>query len=310
MNQGRTKGLLSIDDLDKGEIEKILQTTRVMKEINEREIKKAPTLRGKTVINCFLEASTRTRTSFEIAGKRLSADVINISGTGSSLSKGESIKDMMETLSAMKPDILVIRSAQAGIPAKVTEWLDNCQIINGGDGRHEHPSQSLLDLFTIEEKAGKLEGVKVAIIGDIKNSRVAGSNLRAMRKMGMKTIVCGPATLLPRNIDTMADMVTSDLDKAIEEADVIMPLRIQNERINEAAFPNLREYSMLYGINAKRLERAKNCTIIMHPGPVNRGVEISAEVADGEKSLIVDQVTNGVAVRMAILYLLSGGNMA
>jgi aspartate carbamoyltransferase catalytic subunit len=311
MGEGRllNRRLVSMDELTVEDIEQILQTAVVMKEISEREVKKAPPLRGRTIINCFLEPSTRTRTSFELAGKRLSADVINISGSGSSLSKGESLKDTALTLEAMRPDLLVIRAKPSGAAEQVSRWV-KCPVVNAGDGRHEHPSQSLLDLMTIRERFGKIRDLNVSIIGDIANSRVARSNLIAMSMLGIKTTVCGPATLLPREVSTMADRVTTDIKEAVEGADVLMMLRIQQERISQAKFPSLREYSRLYGLNGTLLKRAKKNAIIMHPGPINRGVEISPDVADGPWSVILDQVTNGVAVRMAILYLLLGGGIA
>jgi aspartate carbamoyltransferase catalytic subunit len=300
--------LISMSDLSSADIAQIIETAKVMKGISERDIKKAPTLRGRTVINFFAEPSTRTRTSFEIAGKRLSADVINVSASGSSLSKGESIKDMVHTLDAMKPDMLVMRSGFAGVPRMMTEWIE-CPVVNAGDGRHEHPSQCLLDLMTIQEKKERLEGLKVSIIGDILNSRVAKSNMIAMRKIGMRVTVCGPATLLPVNIEQIADHVTSSLDEAIDGADVIMALRVQTERLERIGFPNVREYSKYFGLNLNRMKKAKKDALVLHPGPINQGVEISPEVAEGPWSVILEQVTNGVAVRMAILYLLLGGGL-
>lgn len=300
--------LISMSDLSSADIAQIIETAKVMKGISERDVKKAPALRGRTVINFFAEPSTRTRTSFEIAGKRLSADVINVSASGSSLSKGESLKDMIHTLDAMKPDMLVMRSSFAGVPRMMTEWIE-CPVVNAGDGRHEHPSQCLLDLMTIQEKKERLEGLKVSIIGDILNSRVAKSNMIAMRKIGMTVTVCGPATLLPVNIEQIADHVTSSLDEAIDGADVIMALRVQTERLERTAFPNVREYSKYFGLNLNRMKKAKKDALVLHPGPINQGVEISPEVAEGPWSVILDQVTNGVAVRMAILYLLLGGGL-
>ncbi len=295
-----------MSELSVADIDLILDTAKAMKGISEREVKKAPTLRGRTVINCFMEPSTRTRTSFEISGKRLSADVINISGSGSSLTKGESIKDMMENLEAMKPDLLVIRSAHSGVPLQVAGWID-CPIVSAGDGRNEHPTQSLLDLMTIKETKGKLSGLNISIIGDILNSRVARSNLTAMKTVGCNVTVCGPATLLPRKIEKFADQVTTCRETAVKDADVIMTLRIQRERIGQAKFPSLREYSKHFGLNLKVMEKARKDVLLLHPGPINRGVEISPEVADGPWSSILEQVTNGVAVRMAILYLMTGG---
>ena len=296
---------ISTGELSKEEIERTLLVGKAMKEISEREIKKTPTLRGKTVINCFLEPSTRTRTSFEIAGKRLSADVINISGSGSSLSKGESLRDMMGNLKAMRPDLLVIRSKEAGAPEQISRWID-CPVVNAGDGRHEHPTQSMLDLMTISENKETFDGLKVSIIGDIANSRVARSNLMAFKTLGAVTTVCGPPTLLPMNIEKMANKVTWNIDEAVHDADVVMTLRIQKERMDDTRFPSLREYSTRFGLNMARLKKAKEDVIVMHPGPINQGVEISPEVAESPASVILDQVTNGVAIRMAIMYLLTG----
>lgn len=300
--------LISAADLSREDVEKILKTAKAMKEVSERDVKKIPPLRGKTIINCFLEPSTRTRTSFEIAGKRLSADVINISASGSSMSKGESLKDMVNNLTAMKPDLLVIRSNFSGAPLMASKWIA-CPVINAGDGQHEHPTQSLLDMFTIKEHKGSFDKLNVSIIGDILHSRVARSNLLIMRSMGMRTTVCAPATLLPVNIYSMADRVTTSLKEAVTGADVVMMLRIQSERIEKNYFPSLREYSRFYCLTSDILKSASKDVIVMHPGPVNRGVEISAEVADAPSSVILDQVTNGVAVRMAVLYLLLGGGL-
>ncbi|VAX21393.1 Aspartate carbamoyltransferase [hydrothermal vent metagenome] len=300
--------ILSMADLPRDGIMNLLKTANMMKEISEREVKKIPTLRGRTVINCFLEPSTRTRTSFEIAGKRLSADVINISASGSSLTKGESLKDMANNLMAMKPDLMVIRTPNSGAPMQIARWVD-CPVVNAGDGRHEHPSQSLLDLMTIKEHKNKLEGLNVAIVGDILNSRVARSNLLAMKALGMNVTICGPATLLPQNAENMADRVTTSLEDAVAGAEVVMMLRIQAERLTGASFPNLREYSRLFCLTPEIMKKTAKDVMVMHPGPINRGVEISPEVADGPWSVILDQVTNGVAVRMAILYLLLGGGL-
>ncbi len=300
--------LISMDDLSADDINQIIDTAIMMKGISERDVKKAPTLRGKTIVNFFAEPSTRTRTSFEIAGKRLSADVINVSSTGSSLVKGESLKDMVNNLDAMKPDLLVIRHKSSGAPELVAGWVD-CPVVNAGDGRHEHPSQSLLDLMTIREKKGAFDGMKVSIIGDILNSRVARSNMIAMRKMGMMVTVCGPATLLPLDIDDVADRVTYSLEEAVDGADVIMMLRVQTERLERTGFPSTREYSTLFGLNATNMRKVSKDVLVMHPGPLNLGVEISPEVADGPWSVILEQVTNGLAIRMAILYLLLGGGL-
>lgn len=303
----KRKDLLSIRELDREEIHVILETADSMKEIASREIKKVPTLRGKTLINLFYEPSTRTRTSFEIAGKWLSADVINISTGGSSVTKGESLIDTGRTLQAMRPDVVVIRHPAPGAPQILAERLQ-ASIINAGDGAHEHPTQALLDLFTIRERLGRLEGLTVAIVGDITHSRVARSGIQAMRKVGIEVRVVGPATLLPRHPEQLGAHVTTDMEAAIAEADVIMMLRIQRERQGPTLLPSLREYSRLFGLTVERLKKAKEGVLIMHPGPLNRGVEIAPEVADGPYSLILDQVTNGVAIRMALLYLLTGGH--
>ena len=300
------KDLLGIQELTAHEITLILDTAASMKEIAARDIKKVPTLRGKTVINLFYEASTRTRTSFEIAGKWLSADVINISTSASSVTKGESLKDTALTLQAMHPDVVVIRHAAAGAPHMLARLL-KASIVNAGDGAHEHPTQALLDLLTIRERRTTLQGLRVAIVGDILHSRVARSNIFAMRKMGMEIRACGPPTLLPRYVETLGVERFTSLEAAIADVDVIMMLRIQRERMGSGFFPTLREYSKLFGLNPGRLAKARSDALIMHPGPINRGVEIAPEVADGPHSLILDQVENGLAVRMALLYLLVGG---
>jgi aspartate carbamoyltransferase catalytic subunit len=288
------------------EIRLILDSAASMKEIASRDIKKVPALRGKTVINLFYEPSTRTRTSFEIAGKWLSADVINISTSTSSVAKGESLKDTGLTLQAMHPDVVVIRHAVPGAPHLLARLL-KASIINAGDGAHEHPTQALLDLFTIRERRPALEGLQVAIVGDILHSRVARSNILAMQMMGMRVRVCGPPTLLPRYVESLGVEKFLRVEPAIADADVIMMLRIQRERMGAALFPTLREYSKLFGLNADRLKMARPDVLIMHPGPINRGVEIAPEVADGPYSLILDQVENGLAIRMALLFLLAGG---
>lgn len=300
------KDILGLEEVEPEEIQLILDTAESMKEVSERDIKKVPTLRGKTIINLFYEPSTRTRTSFEIAGKRLSADVVNISTSASSVVKGETLKDTGRNLMAMKPDLLVIRHSAVGAPRILADALP-IPVINAGDGAHEHPTQALLDLFSIRERKKTLNGLKVAIVGDITHSRVARSNIHGMTKMGMEVRVAGPATLLPRLVERLGVAVFTDLDRAIEGVDVIMMLRIQLERQEQSLFPSLREYSRLFGLNLRRLEGAKKDLLIMHPGPMNRGVEISPEVADGPYSIILDQVTNGVAIRMAILFLLLGG---
>ena len=306
----KRKDLLGIQELSPEEIQLILDTAVSMKEIASRDIKKVPTLRGKTVINLFYEASTRTRTSFEIAGKWMSADVINISASSSSVAKGEGLKDTGLTLQAMHPDVVVIRHSAAGAPKLLAELLTRTSIINAGDGAHEHPTQALLDLFTIREQRGSLGGLKAAIVGDIQHSRVARSNIYAMQKMGMQVRVCGPPTLLPRHLERLGVEVFRRIEAAIADVDIIMMLRIQLERQGGGFFPTLREYSKLFGLNADRLKAAKQNVLIMHPGPINRGVEIAPEVADGPYSLILNQVENGLALRMALLYLLAGGQAA
>ncbi len=303
----RGRDLLGIEDLTADEIRYILEAVPPFKEISARDIKKVPTLRGKTVINLFFEPSTRTRTSFEIAGKRLSADVINISVATSSVSKGESLRDTAENLQAMQADILVVRHSSAGVPHLLARYLPS-PVINAGDGAHEHPTQALLDLYTLQEKLGTLTGHTVLIVGDIAASRVARSNMLAMRKLGMQVCVCGPRTMLPIGIEQMGVECTSDFDAAIQGADAVMMLRIQRERHGEVLFPSLQEYAERYCLTSERLRRAKSGVLVMHPGPMNRGVEIAPEVADGLESVILTQVTNGVAVRMALLYLLLGGS--
>lgn len=288
------------------QIRLILDTTESLKEISTREIKKVPTLRGKTIINLFYEPSTRTRTSFEIAGKRLSADVINISASASSIVKGETLRDTAKNLEAMNSDIIVIRHSMPGAPHLLAKVLKS-SVINAGDGAHEHPTQALLDIYTIKEKTGDLRGSKVTIVGDIAHSRVARSNIYGMRAMGMDVTLCGPTTMIPLDIEKMGVRVLYDLTESIREANIIMMLRIQLERQKESLFPSLREYSRLYGLNLDILKQARKDVLIMHPGPINRGIEIAPEVADGPYSVILDQVNNGVAVRMALLYLLSGG---
>jgi aspartate carbamoyltransferase catalytic subunit len=306
----KRKDLLGIQDLSVDEISLILDTAVSMKEIASRDIKKVPTLRGKTIINLFYEPSTRTRTSFEIAGKWMSADVINISTSSSSVAKGESLKDTGLTLQAMHPDVVVVRHSAVGAPHLLAGILQRTSVINAGDGAHEHPTQGLLDLLTIRERRGTLLGLKAAIVGDILHSRVARSNIYAMQKMGMQVRVSGPPTMLPRYLDRLGVEVFRRIEPAIADADIIMMLRVQLERQGGGLFPTLREYSKLFGLNLDRLKSAKQDVLIMHPGPINRGVEIAPEVADGPYSLILDQVENGLAVRMALLYLLAGGQAA
>jgi len=302
------KDILGIRDMSVAEINLILETAESFLEISTREIKKVPTLRGKSVINLFYEASTRTRTSFEIAGKRLSADTINISASTSSVVKGETLIDTARNLEAMNPDIIVIRHSAAGAPHLLASLLRQ-SIINAGDGAHEHPSQALLDMMTIKEKKGKIAGLKVALIGDILHSRVARSNIYGLTKMGAQVVVAGPATMMPRDINQMGVRAYTKLEDAIADADVVMMLRIQLERQKQNIFPSLREYAQHYCLNRTNIKLAKPDAIVMHPGPMNRGVEISPDIADDPGcSVILDQVNNGVAVRMALFYLLSGGN--
>ena len=303
----KLKSILGTNDLTKENILTILDTADTFKEISTRSIKKVPTLRGKTIINLFFEPSTRTRTSFEIAGKRLSADVINISGSTSSTVKGENLIDMAQNLEAMNPDILVIRHSHSGTAEMISRSIE-CPVINAGDGFHEHPSQALLDLQTIREAKGSLEGLKVAIVGDIAHSRVVRSNIYAMKTMGMEVRLVGPATMIPVDIQSFGVSVDYFLEEAIKDVDVIMMLRIQTERQNRYLLPSLREYSNLFCLTSKILGKAKDDVIIIHPGPVNRGVEIALDVMESEHSLILNQVTNGVAVRMALMYLLLGGS--
>jgi len=300
----KNKNLLGMADLDRDETELILDTASGLKEINFRPIKKVPTLQGRTQINLFFEPSTRTRTSFEIAGKRLGADTINFSASTSSLVKGETLIDTAKNIEAMVPDILVIRHSAAGAPYLLSQHLD-CPIINAGDGAHEHPSQALLDIFTVREKKGKIDGLKLAIVGDIAHSRVARSDVMGFTKMGASVVVAGPSTLMPPEIERLGCETANSIDEAIEGADVVIMLRIQLERFETSPLPSLREYSELWGLNTKNVELTAPGAIIMHPGPINRGVEISPEVADGRRSVILDQVQNGVAVRMALLYLLT-----
>ncbi len=302
----RGRDLLGMEDLTAAEIRYILEEVPPFKEISEREIKKVPTLRGKTIINLFFEPSTRTRTSFEIAGKRLSADVINVAASGSSLSKGESLRDMADNLAAMRADALVVRHRAAGVPHMLARFLKS-PVINAGDGAHEHPTQALLDVYTIHERLGRLDGVQVLMVGDIASSRVARSNILAMRKLGMQVCVCAPRTMLPVGIEQMGVSYTSEFDAVIADADVIMMLRIQRERHGEVLFPSIQEYAERYCLTSARLRCARPGVLVMHPGPMNRGVEIAPEVADGLESAILQQVTNGVAVRMALLYLIVGG---
>ena len=302
----RGRDLLDVESLSAEDIQHILDAVPSFKEVSQRDIKKVPTLRGKTVINLFFEPSTRTRTSFEIAGKRLSADVINISVATSSVSKGESLRDMADNLAAMQADVLVVRHHVAGVPHFLARSMTQ-PVINAGDGAHEHPTQALLDVFTLQEQLGPLSGRNALIVGDIASSRVARSNVQAMRKLGMRVCVCGPRTMLPVGLDQLGVESTSDFDEAIQHTDAVMMLRVQRERHSDALFPSLAEYADQYCLTTQRLKLARDDVVVMHPGPINRGVEISPEVADGLTSVILQQVTNGVAVRMALLYLILGG---
>ncbi len=298
------KDLLGIADLSAGEIQLVLDTADSFKEISTRPIKKVPALRGKTVVNFFYEASTRTRTSFELAAKRLSADILNISMPSSSVSKGESLKDTVQSLMSLKADMLILRHPDSGAAAFVARHF-KISVINAGDGSHEHPTQALLDLYTIKEKKGSIAGLKVLLVGDILHSRVARSNIWGLTKMGAQVTVVGPRTLIPAEIERMGVKAQTDLESALPEADVVNMLRIQNERLTSNLFPSLREYARLYGLDREKMKLTKPDVMVMHPGPLNRGVEISSDVADGVSSAIWDQVTNGVAVRMAVLFLIA-----
>ena len=302
----RSKHLLGLEGMTAEEINLILDTAASFKEISERPVKKVPALRGKTVVNLFFEVSTRTRASFELAEKRLSADTVNISKAGSSVAKGESLRDTAENLQAMKIDVIVIRHGSAGAPHFLASILD-ASIVNAGDGSHEHPTQGLLDMFTLREKLGGIEGKRVTIIGDIAHSRVARSNIFGLVTLGAHVTVCGPPTMIPPRIEELGVRVETDLNRAIGEADAVNVLRIQLERQKVNLFPSLAEYAVVYGINRERLAAMKPGSIVMHPGPINRGVEITQEVADGDRAVILEQVTNGVAIRMAVLYLLCEG---
>ncbi len=300
------KHLLDIESLSPDEILTVLDTAKAFKAVGERAIKKVPALRGKTVVNLFIEPSTRTRTSFELAAVRLSADVVNFNAEASSFKKGETLKDTARNLEALNADIFIIRHSAAGAPHFLARVLRG-SVLNAGDGAHEHPTQALLDTFTIREKKGQVEGLNVTILGDILYSRVARSNVWALTKLGAKVTLCGPSTLVPRAFEQMGCHVTYDVEEAIESADVINLLRIQHERQRKTMFPGTREYASLFGLNKARLARTKPEVLIMHPGPINRGVEIESEIADGSRSVILEQVTNGLAVRMAALFLVNGG---
>ena len=299
------KDLLCISDLSREEIETILETAHHMKEVGERDVKKVPTLRGRTIVNLFFESSTRTLTSFEIAGKRLSADVVNFSPKNSSLSKQESILDTARTIDAMDPDAVVVRHSVGGVPKRIADVLD-APVLNAGDGAHAHPTQALLDLFTVQSEKGQIDGLTVAIVGDIAHSRVARSNIAAFQQMGAEVRVAAPPTMIPSHVEALGVKAYTSLREALEGADVVMMLRIQLERFEGALFPSVREYAATFGLDRDKLRYAKDDAIVMHPGPVNRGVELSHDLADHRPSVILDQVRNGVALRMAVLYLLAG----
>ena len=296
------KDLIGIEPLEAEEIRMILDTASAFKTVGSREVKKVPALRGQTLVNFFVEASTRTRTSFELAAIRLSADVINISASTSSLTKGETLKDTAKNLEALHADIIVLRHSSAGAAQFLAERLE-ASVVNGGDGAHEHPTQALLDTFTIREKKGRIAGLHVAIIGDILFSRVARSNIHALLKLGARVTLVGPSTLVPKEFERLGVTVTHDLESVLPEVDVVNLLRIQHERQRKEYFPSLGEYTSLFGLTKARAERLKPDALIMHPGPINRGVEIDSDIADSGRSVILDQVTNGLAVRMAVLYL-------
>ncbi|HTG43973.1 MAG TPA: aspartate carbamoyltransferase catalytic subunit [Verrucomicrobiae bacterium] len=303
------KHLLDIQSLTPEEIITVLDTARAFKGVGERAIKKVPALRGKTVINLFVEPSTRTRISFELAAQRLTADVINFTADASSLKKGETLKDTARNLEALNADIIIIRHSATGAPHFLARFL-NSSVVNAGDGAHEHPTQALLDVFTILEKKGKIEGLNVTILGDILYSRVARSNIWALKKLGANVTLCGPSTLVPRAFEQMGCKVTYNVEEAIAGADVINLLRIQHERQRQTMFPSIGEYTTLFSLNKARLKLTKPEALIMHPGPINRGVEIDSDIADSDRSVILEQVTNGLAVRMAVLFLISGGKGA
>jgi aspartate carbamoyltransferase catalytic subunit len=303
------KDLLGLEPLSRAQIELILDVAESFKEISERRIKKVPTLRGSTIVNLFFEASTRTRISFEFAEKRLSADTVNVGSTGSSVSKGETLVDTARNLEAMRIDMVVIRHGASGAAQFLAERIEST-VINAGDGTHEHPTQGLLDLLTLRDHFGRLDGLKVCICGDVLHSRVARSNIWGLKKMGAEVAVCGPRSLLPNAVDEMGLTVIEHIEDAIQWADALNILRLQLERMTAGYIPSLREYNRVFGVTSERLARAPRDLLILHPGPMNRGVEIDSDVADGPHSVILNQVTNGVAVRMAVLYLLTGGQPA
>jgi len=303
---GLGKDLIGLEDLPGDTIRAILDTAEPFKEISERPIKKVPVLRGKTIVNLFLEPSTRTRISFEFAEKRLGADTVNVAASGSSVVKGETLVDTARNLEAMRIDMVVIRHGSSGAAQFLADRIPS-NVINGGDGQHEHPTQALLDLLTLRDAFGRIEGLKVCIVGDIRHSRVARSNIFGLRKLGAEVAVCGPRSLIPVGIEDLGVRVYGHVEEAIEWADALNVLRLQLERMNAGFIPSLREYNRVFGVTRARLEQAPRQTVVLHPGPMNRGVEIDSDVADGPQSVILPQVTNGVAVRMAVLYLLAGG---
>ena len=300
------KHVIGLQDMDKEDIESILELAEKFKEVSERPVKKVPALKGKILVNMFFENSTRTRTSFELAAKRLSADVVNMAMSTSSVKKGETLLDTLKTVEAMKVHMVVIRHSVSGVPMYLSERIQSA-VINAGDGMHEHPTQGLLDMFSMKEKKGKIKGLTVAIVGDIVHSRVARSNIWGLTKLGAKVRLVGPSTLVPKSMEKMGVEVHHDIKTGLKDADVVNILRMQLERQKKNLFPTIREYAMLFGVNREKLRYAKKDVLIMHPGPMNRGIEISPQVADGPHSVIEEQVTNGVAVRMAVLYLLGGG---
>ena len=307
MSSLSVKHLFGLQNIPKNDINDILDTAFKFREVLDRPIKKVPSLKGKNILNLFFENSTRTKMSFELAAKRLSADVMNFSSNTSSLKKGESFKDTIQNLHSMKVDCIVIRHSSPGSCVNLTNYMD-ATIINGGDGFHEHPTQALLDMMSIKEKFGKIKGLEIGIVGDILHSRVARSNIYGLVTMGAKVTVCGPANLIPKNISDLGVEVCYDLDSLIEKVDAVNILRIQRERMGIGIVPSTREYRQLFGVNQDRLKKINQDLVVLHPGPINRGVEISSDIADGENSIILDQVLNGVAVRMSVLFLLLGGN--
>jgi len=307
MSSLNIKHLFGLHGVSKNDLRKILDTAKQFRAVLDRPVKKVPSLRGMTVVNLFFENSTRTRTSFELAEKRLSADVVNFTTSNSSVQKGETLVDTLRNIESMKIDIVVVRHKGTGVPKFLAEH-SNAIVVNAGDGAHEHPTQALLDMLTIEEKLGTLENKKITIVGDIRHSRVARSNIWGMTTMGASVTLCGPSTLIPRNTDLLGNVTwENNVERAVQDADAIIALRLQKERMDDALLPSMREYRNFFGVTERVLSQAKDSTLIMHPGPINRGVELDSDVADGSHSVILDQVTNGVAVRMSVLFLLSGG---